>query len=206
MNRFSTALLGAAALCSSAVAASAQSQGWHPVNDAMLQNPDPGDWLQWRRTQDSWGYSPLDQINRNNVNQLQLVWSWGINAGASEEAPLVHDGIMFIPNPGGGVQAVNAVTGDFLWEYRRQYQSPQLSVGAMRSIALYGDKVFVNTRDAHIVALDARTGAVIWDHMVADHALGYEYSSGPIIAKGHLCRRHDGLYPLQERCVLHLGP
>jgi alcohol dehydrogenase (cytochrome c) len=114
MNKVSTALLGAAALCAGAVAASAQSQALRPVTDAMLQNPDPGDWLQWRRTQDSWGYSPLDQINRNNVNQLQLVWSWGINPGASEEAPLVHDGIMFIPNPGGGVQAVNAVTGDFL--------------------------------------------------------------------------------------------
>ena len=179
------ALFGAAVLVA-VVPANAQIPDWRPVTDAMLQNPDPGDWLQWRRTQDTWGYSPLDQINRNNVNQLQLVWSWGINPGASEEAPLVHDGIMFIPNPGGGVQAVDAVTGDFLWEYRHRYDSPALAIGPMRSMAIYGDKVFVSTRDAHIVALNARTGALAWDHMVADHALGYEYSSGPIIAKGHV--------------------
>ena len=185
MKTLMHALFGAAALAA-VVPANAQLPDWRPVTDAMLQNPDPGDWLQWRRTHDTWGYSPLDQINRNNVNQLQLVWSWGINPGASEEAPLVHDGIMFIPNPGGGVQAVDAVTGDFLWEYRRRYDSPALAIGPMRSMAIYGDKVFVSTRDAHIVALNARTGAVAWDHMVADHALGYEYSSGPIIAKGHV--------------------
>src|SRR5579864_2564324 len=186
MKNLAHTLLAAVALGLGPLPASAQPSDWRPVTDAMLQNPDPGDWLQWRRTQDSWGYSPLDQIDKTNVNQLQLVWSWGINPGASEEAPLVHDGIMFIPNPGGGVQAVNAVTGDFLWEYKRHYDEPALAIGPMRSMAIYGDKVFIGTRDAHIVALIARTGAVAWDQRVADHALGYEYSSGPIIAKGHV--------------------
>src|SRR5215469_8980234 len=186
MRYFRQVFASTVALFVLAAPAGAQPRTWHPVTDATLANPDQGDWLQWRRTNDDWGYSPLDQINRSNVKQLQLVWSWGVNPGASEEAPLVHDGIMFIPNPGGGVQAVDAATGDLLWEYKRRYENGELSTGAMRSLALYGDKVFVGTRDAHLVALDARTGAVVWDHTVADHALGYEYSSGPIIAKGHV--------------------
>lgn len=179
-------LLGAVALALGVIPADAQTQDFRPVTDAMLANPDPGDWLQWRRTHDTWGYSPLNQINKTNVNQLQLVWSWGINPGASEEAPLVHDGVMFIPNPGGGVQAVNAVNGDFLWEYKRKSEDGNPPLSPMRSMAIYGDKVFINTADAHIVALNARTGALAWDHAVADHTLGYEYSSGPIIVKGHV--------------------
>ena len=54
----------------------AQDRDVAPVTDAMLQNPDPADWLNWRRTLDGWGYSPLDQIDRDNVHQLQLVWAW----------------------------------------------------------------------------------------------------------------------------------
>ena len=93
---------------------------------------------------------------------------------------------MYIPQPGGGVQALDAVNGDFLWEYSRKYDSENMAERPMRSIGLYGDKVFVNTPDAHIVGLNARTGAVVWDHTVADHKLGYEYTSGPIVAKGHV--------------------
>jgi alcohol dehydrogenase (cytochrome c) len=172
-----------AVLCG--LTAAAQTQ-YRPVTDAMLQNPDPNEWISWRRTQDTQGYSPLDQINKSNVGQLQLAWSWALMPGAFEGAPLVHDGIMFVPNAGGSVQALNAVTGDLIWQYRRPYTAPQLAAEPMRSLALFGDKVFINTRDAHIVALNARTGEVVWDHTTADHALGYEYSSGPIIAKGHV--------------------
>jgi alcohol dehydrogenase (cytochrome c) len=179
-------LAGAALALLSSFAVSAQLQAYRPVTDAMLQNPDPNEWLQWRRTQDTQGYSTLDQINKTNVGQLQLAWSWALMPGAFEGAPLVHDGIMFVPNAGGSVQALNAATGDLLWQYRKTYTAPELSAEPMRSLALYGDKVFVNTRDAHIVALNARTGQVVWDHTVADHALGYGYSSGPIIAKGHV--------------------
>src|SRR5574341_1329022 len=83
-----------------------------PVTDAMLQNPPPGDWLMWRRTLNSWGYSPLDQINRNNVGELRMVWSRGLAPGIQEATPLVHDGLMFLPNPSDVVQALNAATGD----------------------------------------------------------------------------------------------
>src|SRR5262245_39890073 len=92
-----------------------------PVTDAMLQKPDPGDWLAWRRTLDGWGYSPLNQINRTNVSRLKMVWTRGlIGSGNQEGTPLVHDGVMFIPNPGDDILAVDATTGDLIWEYKRK--------------------------------------------------------------------------------------
>ena len=173
-------------------AAGAQEREFQPVTDAMLQNPDPVDWLNWRRTLDGWGYSPLDQIDRDNVHQLQLVWSWQIGRGLSQPTPLVRDGVMYIPNPGNGVQAVDAATGERLWQYAQEPgeraddgSQPRRTRGS-RSIAIYGDKIYLNTSQAHIVALDARTGEVAWDHTVADRALGYRYSSGPIVVQGRI--------------------
>ena len=96
-----------------------------PVTDAMLRNPDPGDWLMFRRTYDGQSYSPLDKINKNNVKDLELVWSWGIEKGTSPNVddwtgPIVHDGVMYLAMPGGVVHALDAATGDFLWQYRHQ--------------------------------------------------------------------------------------
>ena len=105
---------------------------------------------------------------------------------------------MFIPNPGGGVQALDATNGDLLWEYKRRYERADRAVEPMRSIAIYGDKIFVNTADAHIVALNVQTGAVVWDHQVADNALGYEYTSGPIIAKGKVVAGMTGCTRYKE--------
>ena len=173
-------------------AAGAQERDLTPVTDAMLQDPDPADWLNWRRTLDGWGYSPLDQIDRDNVDQLQLVWGWQLAPGLMQAAPLVHDGVMFIPSPRNVVQAVDAVTGDRLWEYRRRFEASTDELDAVgsgmrtRSIAIYGDKIFVNTSDAHIVALDAGTGEIVWDHTVADYRLGYRYTSGPIVVNGNI--------------------
>src|SRR6266849_1994625 len=97
----------------------AQVKDFRPVTEAMLRNPAPGDWLNWRRTDNAWGYSPLDQINRANVQQLQLAWSWSIDdTGAQEATPLVYDGVMYLPHPRGVIQALDAATGDLIWEYR----------------------------------------------------------------------------------------
>ena len=174
-----------------AAPASAQQDGFAPITDAMLHDPDPDDWINWRRTLDGWGFSPLDQITTDNVHHLQLVWGWSIGPGLSQATPLVHDGVMYIPNPGNGVHAVNAATGERLWQYagndERSEDRPNRSPSrGSRSIALYGDKVYLNTTDAHIVALDARTGEVAWDHTVADRTLGYRYSSGPIVVGGRI--------------------
>jgi alcohol dehydrogenase (cytochrome c) len=204
----------------------AQVKDFNSVTDAMLRNPSPGDWLNWRRTDSAWGYSPLNQINRQNVQQLQLAWSWAMDdTGANEATPLVHDGIMYLPNPGGVIQALDGATGDLIWEYRpdvsqapaalpagnpssgaaspdaagggyEQTNIPRLSQrpataasgdegrAIQRNVAIYGDRIFGTTSDAHIIALDARTGKLLWDTTVADHKMGYEYTSGPIVVRG----------------------
>src|ERR1700687_1531702 len=95
----------------------AQVKDFDTVTDTMLRNPAPGDWLNWRRTDNAWGYSPLDQINRRNVQQLQLAWSWAMeDTGANEATPLVHDGIMYLPNPRGVIQALDGATGALVLE------------------------------------------------------------------------------------------
>ena len=90
-----------------------------PVTDTMLRNPPTSDWLLWRRTYDGYGYSPLDPINKDNVKNLQPVWTWSLTPGATETTPIVHDGVLFIFNYADKVQALNAATGDLVWEYRR---------------------------------------------------------------------------------------
>src|SRR5690606_41111935 len=89
-------------------AALAQTDGFVPVTVEMLQNPDPAYWLMWRRTLDNWGYSPLDQINRNNVHQLELAWSRRLADGDQEGTALVYDGVMYFPNPFDITQAIDA--------------------------------------------------------------------------------------------------
>ena len=164
----------------------AQVTDFRPVTEETLRNPAPGDWLNFRRTDNAWGYSPLDQITTDNVGQLQLVWSWAMDeTGAQEATPLVYDGIMYLPNPSDVIQALDAATGDLIWEYRPERpEGARGGLGAQKSIAIYGDKIFGATRNAHIVALDARTGEVVWDTEMADASLGYAYSAGPIVARG----------------------
>ncbi|MGE3509427.1 MAG: PQQ-binding-like beta-propeller repeat protein [Vicinamibacterales bacterium] len=163
-----------------------QADGLRPVTDADLLSPPEGDWLSWRRTLDGWGYSPLKSMNTSNVHQLQLAWSWGLGPGDSQPTPLVRDGIMFVPHALGVVQALDAATGEFIWEYRKSFATPPTFLTMMRNLAIYGDRLFVATHDAHLVALDARTGRVVWDREVADYQLGYRYTSGPIVVKGKI--------------------
>jgi alcohol dehydrogenase (cytochrome c) len=163
----------------------AQVKPFTPVTDAMLLDPNPADWPNWRRTLDGWGYSPLKQITTQNVNRIQLAWSWGLSPGISQPTPLVSNGMMFVPSPGGGVQTLDAANGDLLWEYRARPAgdgAPRTS--PMRNLAIYDDKVYIATADARLIALNARSGAVAWDHQVADTKLGYTYTSGPIVVKG----------------------
>ena len=123
MKRFPSILLIVVLALACGVVGRAQERArrFVPVTDAMLQKPDPGDWLMWRRTLDGWGYSPLNQINRNNVAQLRMVWTRGLGTGGNQEGtPLVHDGVMYVPNPGDHIQAIDAKTGDVLWEYKRK--------------------------------------------------------------------------------------
>jgi alcohol dehydrogenase (cytochrome c) len=155
-------------------------ENFTPVTDAMLENPDPADWPMHRRNYYGHSYSPLSQINTENVSGMALEWVWNMYEGDSEPAPLIYDGIMYLINPGNVIQALDAATGELIWENWAGPANRQ----DMRNIAIYNDKIIQATTDARLVALDARTGEQIWETEVADSSKGFSNSSGPIVADG----------------------
>lgn len=195
--------IGLAALLATAVSG-AQGRAVTPVTDAMLANPSPSDWLSWRGTGASQGYSPLSQVNRTNVGQLQLAWSWQMEPGSQQATPLVHAGIMYLPNPSGIVQALDAATGDLLWEYRYVAPKGRRPGAAVRGLALYGDRVYLTTVDAKIVAITASDGTLAWETQVADPAKGFSFTAGAIAAKGKIIAGLQGCDRFYEapKCAL----
>ena len=166
-----------------------------PVTDEALHDPPAGDWLLWRRTYAAYGYSPLDQIDRENVADLRVAWSWSLPRGPNESTPIVRDGVLFVHGYGDRVQALDAAGGDFLWEYQRRLPrgvSPSLK----RGMSIHGDRLFVPTSDAHVVALDAKTGDVVWDRQVGDLDAGLRMTGGTLVARGKVMvgtmGRHEG--------------
>jgi alcohol dehydrogenase (cytochrome c) len=154
-----------------------------PVTDAMLQNPDPNEWLMWRRTLNSWGFSPLDQIKKSNVKDLRMVWTRGLGPGNQEGTPLVHDGVMFIPNPGDDILAVDARTGDLLWEYKRKLPEG-VRPKTNRTMAMWGTTLVNSSSDNFIYALDMATGNLVWETAVLSPKMRAPTSGGPIVANG----------------------
>lgn len=156
-----------------------------PVSEAMLADPPDGDWLSWRRTLDGAGYSPLDSVNRESVDGLKLEWVIVMGDGSNQTTPLVHDGIMYLTHPGNVIQALKADTGELIWEYANVFAAESKTLGGpTRNIAIYGDKIFMATYDAALVAVDARTGKQLWKTVKADYAKGYTHTAGPIVAGG----------------------
>jgi alcohol dehydrogenase (cytochrome c) len=155
----------------------------------------------WRRTYDHWGYSPLDQIDRENVGSLRLAWAWTMEGGMQETTPLVHGGMMFLEQACDFVEALDARDGTLLWDYRRpRVEHPATLACAKRTSALYQDKLFIATHDAYLVALDARTGAVVWEKEVGDWRIGHHYSGGPMVINGLVVAGMSGCYHINTRC------
>ena len=157
-----------------------------PVTDAMLQNAEPEDWLLWRRTYDAAGYSPLDQIDTTNVHDLRVAWSWSLPPGPSESTPIVHDGVLFVHGYGDKVYALDAASGDLLWRYARRLPRDR-APGLKRGMSIYGARLFVPTSDVHVVALDVKTGSVVWDQAIiadVDGGAQRRLSGGTLVAKG----------------------
>jgi len=160
-------------------------EDFEPVTTEMLLDPDPGDWLMFRRTYDGQGHSPLDQIDSGNVSGLRLAWSWAMADGVNQPTPLVYDGVMYLANPRNIIQALEADTGTLIWEYRRSLEG-DLARGfnQLRNLAIWGDRIFVATKDAAMLALDARSGRPLWETQIADPAKRYRNTSGPIVVDG----------------------
>jgi alcohol dehydrogenase (cytochrome c) len=158
------------------------------VTDERLTNPEPENWLMFRRTYDGWGFSPLNQINARNVSELVPVWSLstGITEG-HQSPPIVNDGIMFVTTPMNQLHAINAATGDVVWTYRRQMPFDlRLMHPTNRGVALFGDKVFMATSDANVVAFDAATGEVVWEQAIEDYNGGYYVTMAPLAVHGKI--------------------
>ena len=155
------------------------------VDTAELDNPSDEDWLNWRRTPDGHGHSPLTQISRDNVSRLSLNWSMAMHAGSNQPTPLVRDGVMFLTHPHNKIQAIEAATGELIWEY--QYAFPpaaKMLGGPTRNIALWQDRLFLATYDAALVAIDAASGKQLWRTEKADYREAYTHSAGPLVAAG----------------------
>jgi alcohol dehydrogenase (cytochrome c) len=174
-------------------------EDYRPVTAEMLLDPPPGDWLMFRRTYDGQGHSPLDQITTENVGDLQLAWVWSMADGSNQPTPLVHDGIMYLTNPGNVIQALDARLGDVIWQYAREFPEGLNRGGSrLRNISIYLDKLFIATADAALVALDARSGEIVWEHQIADPEQGYTSTSGPMLMGGVLVNGINGCSRFQE--------
>lgn len=160
-------------------------ENFKPVTAADLASPPAGDWLSWRRTLDGWGYSPLEQIDRDNVADLKLAWVMTMKEGSNQGTPLVRDGIMYLTHPGNVIQALDAASGDLIWEFEYDFPPGARTLGGpTRNIAIYGDKLYMSTYDAAVIAIDARTGEQLWRTQKADFEKGYTHTAGPIIGDG----------------------
>src|SRR6185312_15204013 len=147
---------------------------------------DSGNWLTYSGTYQGWRYSELNQITPANAAKLKLQWVYQMPTTLMvETTPIVVDGIMYVSEPPSNVVALDAKTGRQYWRYRRQLPDRiNVCCGQVnRGVAVLGDRVFVGTADAHLVSLDARTGAVLWDIEVADHSHGYAITGAPLIVK-----------------------
>jgi alcohol dehydrogenase (cytochrome c) len=159
-------------------------KNYTPVTEAMLVHPDPKDWLIYRGNYQAWSHSGLSQINDRNAGQLQLKWSWAMNEGGENATgPTIHDGIMFLANTSNTVQALDAKTGELLWENRLGPVASR-AYSALRSLAVYQDKVYINATDARLYALNAKTGKVVWETDIAPQGKGFNETGGLIVAHG----------------------
>jgi alcohol dehydrogenase (cytochrome c) len=165
-----------------------------PVTDALLAKPPASEWLTWRRTYDAQGYSPLKQIDRANVKNLRLAWSWSLPPGPNTATPLVHDGVLFVQGYGDIVEALDAATGDLLWHFQRPLPDGARPA-VKKDIAIYGNKLYAATSDVHLLALDVKTGKLIWDKTLGDPKTGMQLTGGPLVAKGKVMIGTGGQQP-----------
>ncbi|HXB67394.1 MAG TPA: PQQ-dependent dehydrogenase, methanol/ethanol family [Candidatus Acidoferrales bacterium] len=157
------------------------------TNERILSSEkEPGNWLTYSGNYSGHRYSPLDRINDRNVAGLRPIWVHQVNSlQRFETTPLVADGVMYITEPPSHVTALDTRTGKPLWKYRRVFPNDiRVCCGEVnRGVAILGDLIYVGTVDAHLVALDAKTGAVRWDTAVANHKAGYSITVAPLAIK-----------------------
>ena len=156
------------------------------VSQRRLENPEPENWLSYRGNYAGWGYSELDQITSENVDDLVPAWTFSTGIrGGHESPPIVNYGVMYVTTPGNSLFALDARAGDLLWLYEHDLPERLVAIhNTNRGVALYEDKVYMAALDSRLVALDALTGEVVWDVTVAENANGYYMTTAPLAAGG----------------------
>lgn len=181
--------------------ATAQMGNYTSVTDARLAKPEAANWLSTRGGYNNWGYSPLSQISTGNVKNLRPVWAFSTGQTEGHEgAPIINNGVMFITAPMNKLFALNAATGQLIWQYARELPDDITTCCDVvnRGVAVYGNMVYMGTLDAHILAFDAKTGKIVWDRTIEDYKKRYTITSAPLIANGRLITGvHGGEYGIR---------
>ena len=181
-------LVGLALVPAATALAQSDDPEWEPVTEERLLDPEDGDWMSFRRTYDVTGFSPLDQIDRDNVGDLQLVWAYSMRDGSRwVPTPVVANGLMYVAEGSGRVTAFDVVSGDVAWIHTRSYPEDIDKSQAMnrhRGVSIYGDTIYWGTADAALVALDARTGEQQWEVSTGDYTTGLGHTHPALIADG----------------------
>lgn len=171
-----------------------------PATEAVLENPDPADWLMISRTFDEQRFSPLKDINKSNVGQLRMAWTRGLPAGTQESTPIVYRGIMYINAPGATIQALDATNGDLIWEYARDYPSGVTpTLARSKSLGIYEDMIFFAAPDGFLVAIDAVTGKLRWETRTG---YGGQTAGGILVADGKVLTNRTCEQGKRENCFI----
>jgi alcohol dehydrogenase (cytochrome c) len=157
------------------------------VTNEQLQRPDAQatNWLSYSRDYSNQRHSPLRQINTGNVARLQLQWVWQARSLEKFEAtPLMVNGVLYTVQAPNDVVALDAATGRIFWTYSHQPSPARTCCGRVnRGLAILGNTLFMGTVDAHLLAIDAKSGQLLWDAVVADAAAQYSITMPPMVVK-----------------------
>jgi alcohol dehydrogenase (cytochrome c) len=159
-----------------------------PYERLLKADQDTGNWLMYSSTYNSWRFSRLNQINTQNVNRLHVKWLFqGRTEEKFESTPLVVDGIMYLTRPENEIYALDAETGRVLWTYRHRNPSRTFNCCGRvnRGLAILGNRLFMNTLDMHVLAIDAKSGRELWKTQMYDNteAGGYAATGAPLALK-----------------------
>ena len=181
-------LVGFQLLQAAAALGQPEERDWEPVTDERLLSPEAGDWMSFRRTYDVTGFSPLDQINRETVGDLRLVWAYSMRDGSRwVPTPVVANGLMYVAEGSGRITCFDVESGDVVWVHTRAYPEDiekSQALNRHRGVSVHGDTIYWGTADAALVALDARTGEQRWEVSTGDYTTGLGHAHPALIADG----------------------
>jgi PQQ-dependent dehydrogenase (methanol/ethanol family) len=177
-----------------ATGAMAEDTGKRIVN----ADSEPENWLSYGRTYSEQRYSPLDRINLQNVKQLGLAWFYDLDESYRpiQGTPLVVDGVMFVSEPWSKVFALDAATGKELWKFDpevpKEVEVKDCCKAPNRGLAYWNGKLFVGTLDGRLVAIDAKTGKMVWQKVTVDPDWPYVIAGAPRVVKGKVIIGNSG--------------